>query len=388
MRFYVLALICSCSALAAQAQDLIAQAAPSDAAPSSGVYVHDSATAMDKIALAERLESLKEWAKSADVYQEIVEKFADRVVACHLDDNGAADQYTSVLSLVNQHLRTWPPEGLSIYRTRYELTAQNLLRSAHGDDLAPLHEAFSRYFVTDSGKQAGLKLIDAYFELGDFPAAAWIGQAMLLHPNLGDQRPGVLFRLGLAAHLSGDDKTAATALDELKTRFPAITGTVGGQNVTLSDSLATYLSRTPADQLTAVDGDSWPMFGGDPSRGCVSLASARPGAMLYSVTLPAPDWKNVVQDPTQRKALEQQDQEWRRQGKATGIMPAVDRGELFFQDNSHIYARDLETDAPTPPSPAGSTLTPTRTAHTSSAPTAAPPPAPSACPPVTNSASP
>src|SRR5215211_1741805 len=45
-----------------------------------GVYVRDSAVAGEKLALAQRMEHLKEWDKSADVYQEIAEKFADRVV--------------------------------------------------------------------------------------------------------------------------------------------------------------------------------------------------------------------------------------------------------------------------------------------------------------------
>ena len=72
MRFSVIALACLCAALPAAAQNLVSPDITGDAAPSSGVYVHDSAIAMDKIALAERLENLKEWAKSADVYQEIV----------------------------------------------------------------------------------------------------------------------------------------------------------------------------------------------------------------------------------------------------------------------------------------------------------------------------
>src|SRR5688572_15261572 len=42
--------------------------------PRFGVYVRDSAVASEKLALAERMERLKEWDKSADVYQEIVEK--------------------------------------------------------------------------------------------------------------------------------------------------------------------------------------------------------------------------------------------------------------------------------------------------------------------------
>jgi len=32
------------------------------------------------MALAQRMEGLKEWGKSAEIYQEIIEKFSDRVV--------------------------------------------------------------------------------------------------------------------------------------------------------------------------------------------------------------------------------------------------------------------------------------------------------------------
>lgn len=47
---------------------------------SGGVYVRDSAIALEKLALARRMERLHEWGKSADVYQEILEKYPDRVV--------------------------------------------------------------------------------------------------------------------------------------------------------------------------------------------------------------------------------------------------------------------------------------------------------------------
>src|SRR5438045_4061816 len=60
-----------------------------------GVYVRDSVDAGDKLALAQRMERLKEWDKSADVYQEIVEKYADRVVPVSSDDL-TAQRYTSV----------------------------------------------------------------------------------------------------------------------------------------------------------------------------------------------------------------------------------------------------------------------------------------------------
>src|SRR5207249_3885857 len=40
-----------------------------------GVYVRDSGGAVEKLALAQRMERLKEWDKAADVYQEVLDKY-------------------------------------------------------------------------------------------------------------------------------------------------------------------------------------------------------------------------------------------------------------------------------------------------------------------------
>src|SRR5205814_7835307 len=52
-----------------------------------GVYVRDSALALEKFALAQKMERLKEWNKSADLYQEILEKYSDRVVPSQVDSD-------------------------------------------------------------------------------------------------------------------------------------------------------------------------------------------------------------------------------------------------------------------------------------------------------------
>jgi outer membrane protein assembly factor BamB len=321
---------------------------PDDAAPSSSVYVQDSAIALDRMALAQRMEGLKEWGKSAEIYQEIIEKFSDRVVPSHLDDKGSVDQYTSVMTLVNQRLRSWPADGLTVYRTKYELTAQNLLNTARGDNLAPLHEVFTRYFVSDSGKQAGLRLIDAYFELGDFPAATWIGQALLLHPNLEAERAKVLFRVGLAAHYSGDQSLAQSTLTELQIHYADAIGSVGGHDTHLADELKADLAISVGQRtVQASDSadDSWPTAGGDSTRGKISFSAAEPGAKLYSVNLPAPNW-TIETDIASRKLLQSSYEQWRDDGKALGILPATDRGELFFQDNARMYAVSVDTGQP------------------------------------------
>ena len=122
-----------------------------DPTRTTGVYVRDSAVAAEKLALAERMERLKEWDKSADVYQEIVEKYADRVVpsgtsaepASQPADAAAAaaialPRYKSVTLAVQERLGKWPEEGLAMYRARYEAQAATLREQAGLDDAAAL----------------------------------------------------------------------------------------------------------------------------------------------------------------------------------------------------------------------------------------------------------
>ena len=126
----------------ARAQDAIDdRAQPARGNPSSlygrdstqGVYVRDSAVAVEKFALAERLEHLKEWDKSADVYMEILQGYPDRVVPSQVDADNKIYQYTSVAAAVQERLAKWPSDGLQVYRTRYEDDAEALLDAA-GDD--------------------------------------------------------------------------------------------------------------------------------------------------------------------------------------------------------------------------------------------------------------
>ena len=67
------------------------------------------------------------------------------------------------------------------------------------------------YFVTESGKKAGMRLMDLYLEAGEFPAAAWMGDWLLKsHPNLVVERPAVLYRTAVAYHL---EQAAHASLD-------------------------------------------------------------------------------------------------------------------------------------------------------------------------------
>src|SRR5687767_632410 len=120
--------------------------------PQQGVYVRDSAVAGEKLAHAERMERLKEWEKSADIYQEIVEKYADRVVPTNAPapGQGVMQRYKSVTLAVQERLGKWPQEGLEMYRARYEAQAAAMRDAAGVDDAAALSRVTQVYFPTDA----------------------------------------------------------------------------------------------------------------------------------------------------------------------------------------------------------------------------------------------
>lgn len=311
-----------------------------------GVYVRDSAVALEKFAQAQRMERLKEWAKAADLYQEVLEKFSDRVVPSQVDNDNNIYQYISVIAAVQQKMAAWPVDGLDVYRNRYEAAAAAIVDSTKSDDRGAMQQVLNRYFATETAKSAGMRLIDLYLESGEFSAAAWMGEQLLaLHPNLIVERPRVMYRVSLAYQLAGEQERAQAKLQDLRNKHPRDMGVIRGSDTNLADSLATELSR----EITSVTGmadSSWPMFGGSPDRTRVSNATGRPGAKLYSIPLAKPDFSKLPKEQQmQFTARDGQDQD---NGRTLGVMPVIDRGELFFQDGQRLYGVNVETGVPLP----------------------------------------
>lgn len=315
--------------------------------PTEGVYVRDSAGAVEKLTLAQKMERLKEWSKSADLYQEVIIKYADRVVSSRVNKENVIYQYTSIINRVQeQHLAKWPQEGLDVYRARFEAPAQALLDSAGPTDVAALNKVYSLYFVTEAGKQAGIRLIDLYLESGEFPAAAWLGDRLLtLQPGLIVERSAVLYRTALAYYYGGDEDKAKERLEQLKSRFPGDRGTVRGKDVILADSLAEEM-KAPVAHSQSASADSWPMPFGDPSRSRVSTAEGRPGARLYGIELSRPAWPNIANNV--KDQLQKLYEDSISDGDTLGILPVTDRGELFFQDGQRLYGLSIESGVPLP----------------------------------------
>jgi outer membrane protein assembly factor BamB len=325
-------------------------AAPTTAPRESnqGVFVRDSAGAIEKLALADRMERLRQWDTAADVLQEIIAKYPDRVVPTKTDERNRIIKYTSVTYAVQERLAKWPADGLVAYKARFEPAAQALLDQAGRDDIASLHKAFSLYFATDAGKAAGLRLIDAYLESGDASAAAWLADRLLtLHPNLQpDERASVLFRAAFAHHLAGDRDLALQRAKDLQTQFANATGTVRGKDVPLAAALQDVLQQ-PRPEVRAASADSWPTFGGGPSRSTISTGSGKPGTKAF-VSVDVGRQNPAGYGAETRAALERQEKLDRESGMSIGIIPSVDNGELFFQDGARVYALSLESGLPLP----------------------------------------
>ncbi len=316
------------------------------AEPQQGVYVRDSATATDKFELGRRMERLKEWHKSADVYQEILEKYQDRVIPVATDPKGRFVKYSSVTVAVQERLARWPDEGLAVYRARYEPSAAMMLDQCRFGDYRLLHDILSRYFVTESAKQAGMRLMGLYLESGEFMAATWIGQRLLQwHPNLGADRPRVLFQTAVALHLAGQATEATRMLEELKSKHANEVATIAGRDTSLVEALTRELLQPPPVATGQAD-DSWPMFGGDVSRSLIPSATGNPGARVYSIDLPGPNVEGLNEQA--KRALLDSHNMAKSAGTAVNVMPVSDRGQLFFQDGYRVYAVQLESGVPLP----------------------------------------
>jgi outer membrane protein assembly factor BamB len=341
---------------APQARDIIDPNSLAGKESTEGVYVRDSAIALEKFALAQKMERLKEWNKSADLYQEVIDKYPDRVVPSRTNEDDKIVQYTSVTRGVMERLAKWPKDGLDVYRARYEPAAAAMLENAGGlarGDVAEMHKVFYRYFVTDTARGAGLRLVDVNLERGEFQAAARLADELLtLHPNLGDARPTLLYRAALAHRLAGDEVKAKERLATLQKGHADATGLVRGKEVKLADSLAKELQSVTAAGATAdaaavaAAADSWMTLGGDASRGRVTPAGGRPGARLFAVALsrpsgrPQPSNIRVQPEGTLKSQFDA--------GSLNGVFPVVDRGELYFQDGTRVYGRSLESGDPLP----------------------------------------
>lgn len=314
----------------------------------TGVFVRDSAVAGEKLALAERMERLKEWDTSAEVYQEVLDGYADRVLPIHNDEKGQPDRFGSVTSVVQDRLAGWPEEGRSVYLARYELPARRLLEAADRSNRSDLMNVVNRYFLTSAGRDAALLLIESYFDHAEFIAAAMLSDRLLeKHPQVSDQSPLLLARSALCWHLAGDSSRAAKQATRLREKYPDATDTIGGKSRVLTEIVQAALASSRQVNESGTS-NTWTVPFGANDRAAVAIETTDQGAPRVWAKLETIPFQSVHTNmPGEGEAdLRGMFQRQREMGVSTGVLPSVDGNQLFFQDNASLYAYDTDRAAP------------------------------------------
>lgn len=337
------------------------------------VYVPDSGRAVEQLRLADRLVGQKEWGKAAEVYQEVVDQFGDRVLPVPPAEGAQTTRYVTVTRRVEAQIAAFPPEGLAAYRSRYEAGAREMLKASLGDgETLPsgtgLNDVVERYFATSAGLEAGVRLADMRLENGEFAGALELLQRLLAtHPDVdlrevkpardagaaaGFDRPALLARTVLAAGWAGNKDASDAARKELTEKFASARGYFGGREVVLSEAVAGMTIAVPSVGARLPD---WVMPGGDATRSRVSAAEARASARVGVIDLP----ELVTQRPLNPNQQFIQQQMGGQMPPAEGavIYPSIalraheggaPDGELFFQDGSRVWGVSLDSGLPLP----------------------------------------
>lgn len=135
--------------------------------------------------------------------------------------------YRPVRRLCHEILARLPEVGIELYRTAYEVAANELLDQALGDgSTLTLERVANRYFVTVPAGKAMVALADRLMHEGRYRAAVQVLRDLVeVYPVANRGRAGVdelwcRFKIALCLRLAGETAEAhATAID-LATRFP------------------------------------------------------------------------------------------------------------------------------------------------------------------------
>ena len=219
-----------------------------------------------------------DWAKMIDILQRVIE--GDAAIFPELDaetlhsavhtDNGVL--YYPARELCVKELAKLPPEGLSIYRTTYDVPAEQLLKHALASEdldqrLERLALVFDTYLVSSFGDDALEMAADLNLSLGRYYGAlAFYRRLLDVYPRDTD-RDLVLARTK-AAYCSariGDRQTRDAMLERLVSENPGKRVLVEGKRVAV-ESLAEHPVMTVVGGVALGGSEDWPLPGGDPTR--------------------------------------------------------------------------------------------------------------------------
>ena len=267
------------------------------------VQVNDSFGAADLMRKARRLLNSGHTVSAVRLFQKIADKYGNKVIRT------SGDLYVSIQRRVWSILLALPPAQRSVYDQIYGPEAQTKIRAAIREhNLTRLLQAGRRYFPSSVAAK-GLSIAASWlFERGDFDEAAQLWAALLRHPGMAGQRPMLLFRAALAAHLGGEDGLSSKLAARLSQAYPKAMGLFGGRHVNWVTALTAACAKrswleTAAHRLE----NAWPTYAGNNQRNRIAHSHSLPGALLWTDTLgQTAAGPNSTINPAQQAQLRQQ----------------------------------------------------------------------------------
>jgi hypothetical protein len=312
-----------------------------DRAADSGaqVYVDDSFASVEQLRTAQRFASQGQSQLAIQKFQEIIDKYGQKLV--YLNN----DSYVSITDYVRERLLNLAAVRNGMYDQLFGQDAKKEIDAASSSgDLAGLVRVCDRYFPSTAALGGLMQAGEWYFERGEFSAASRTWQKLLTHPMAGERQPELLFRAALAEHLGRDEEAAKKLRDRLEKSYKDATGTVGGEEVTLLTKLDEAF-KAPAFAAPRATADEWPAFEGGPSRTGLAVADSSAGARLWGVSLTDPA---VVGEPSPAGVRAQMQAQGRvvvsrngqalTEGPALSSYPVMSSGILYVNTGEKLLA--------------------------------------------------
>jgi outer membrane protein assembly factor BamB len=259
------------------------------------LFPGESPRAARRLAAADRLASLGQWAEAITEYQHLLAESGDELVP--LDRR----HFVQVRRLCHLRIAALPPAALALYRGRVDSQARKWFdQGTASRDISLLRrvveEAFGSRFAGPALDQLG----DLAFERGAFEQAeAWYRMAVgpvarfplvpdgtLLVPDAAINTPRLHAKLILARWFRGEDYRAEQLLAAYQALHPQAHGVLAGRDGLYTRTLETLIHRPKV--LRSHAPESWSTFAGASARNRV--LPRMEGALSRLPRLDGPAW--------------------------------------------------------------------------------------------------
>jgi cellulose synthase operon protein C len=242
----------------------------------------------------------KQWAEAIQMYQKVIEQFANRVAALPAEQPVTAGSNDFVLYVddrwyCHRAIAKLPPEARAIYRKRADAVAERWFRQGQSQrDLTSLRRVVDQAFCSSWGDDALELLGDLAFQDGRFgEAAAAYGRIVadhpddpstLVHPDPSVDLARVAAKKLLCRAAAGENPPGPADLDDLRTRYPGATGDLAGRTGAYFDIVKQALE---SDQLgpSREPDNRWPTFAGSTQRTRIVSGPIDVGSMQWRIDL-------------------------------------------------------------------------------------------------------